>query len=232
VHPCSPAGRSSGAQGALSAALRLSDGGPRVAEVDGLIAELRRARFGDTCNFYSDAVPGAGERRERLRRYLTARWSAPVLLVGEAPGWAGARLSGIAFTSEHQLGLGPQKEPSATIVHRVLAELGAEDTCLLWNACPSHPFRPGHPRSNRRPTALEVAAGRPFLEALRHGRRVVAVGRVAAAALGGGAHVRHPSHGGATRFRDGLAVFLAEELAAPQPRRCPGPTVGLEGPLA
>jgi hypothetical protein len=43
---------------------------------------------------------------------------------------------------------------------------------------------------------------------LARGRRVIAVGRLAEAVLAAPA-VRHPSHGGARAFRDGLVQLLA-----------------------
>ena len=156
-----------------------------------LIGRLVRAEIGATFNFYRDGA-GAATRRQRLRAYLEARQDAPFLLVGEAAGYRGARVSGIPFTSERQLtGTGPA-EASATIVHHVLAELGLEEDVLLWNVVPTHP---GTETSNRPPTRAEIAAGLPFLGRLVPGRRTVAVGRVAHAALGG-TYVRHPSHGG------------------------------------
>jgi len=89
-------------------------------------------------------------------------------------------------------------------VHRTLRELGVEDDVLLWNVVPTHP---GTPTSNRPPTRDEIAVARPFLDAVTCGRTVVAVGRVAAAALDA-PYVRHPSHGGATAFADGLRRML------------------------
>ena len=76
---------------------------------------------------------------------------------------------------------------------------------LCWNVVPTHP---GTERSNRRPTRPEVAGGLPFLERLARGRHTIAVGRLAHSVLGG-EYVRHPSHGGATAFRDGLREALA-----------------------
>jgi uracil-DNA glycosylase len=126
------------------------------------------------------------------------------VLVGEAAGYRGARVSGIAFTSERQLtGTGPA-EASATIVHRTLAELGIADEVLLWNVVPTHP---GTATSNRTPTRDEIARARPFLDAVTRGRTVVAVGRIAAATLGA-PYVRHPSHGGAAEFAAGLRRML------------------------
>ena len=165
----------------------------------GFVERLASARIGDTFNQYAES----GLRRERLARYLHERRRAPILLVGEAPGYRGARVSGIPFTSERQLsGAGPA-EATATIVHRVLAELGLQDA-LLWNLVPTHP---GTAASNRPPTRSEIEQSAPFLAELAAGRRVVAIGRLAHARLGG-PYVRHPSHGGAAAFRCGLVEAL------------------------
>jgi uracil-DNA glycosylase len=165
-----------------------------------LTAELAAARIGATYNQYAFSPM----LRRRLRAYLEERAHAPIVLVGEAPGYRGARVSGIPFTSERQLtGSGPA-EASATIVHRVLAELGVEDDVLLWNVVPTHP---GTPTSNRPPTRREIEASRPFLDAVTRGRSVIAVGRIAAQALDA-PYVRHPSHGGAQAFAAGVRHML------------------------
>jgi hypothetical protein len=170
--------------------------------MDELIDALTRARIGATFNFYREGE-GAAVRCERLRAYLESRRRAPFLLVGEAAGYRGARVSGVPFTSERQLtGRGPA-EASATIVHRVLTELGLEESVLLWNVVPTHP---GTEDSNRPPRSDEIAAGLPFALELARGRCVVAVGRCAEAALEA-PYVRHPSHGGAAEFRAGLLAF-------------------------
>jgi uracil-DNA glycosylase len=167
---------------------------------DRFVARLATAQIGRTFNQYR----ASRLLRKRLDAYLAARLDAPLLLVGEAPGYRGARVSGIPFTSERQLtGTGPA-EATATLVHRVLAELGIEQDVLLWNVVPTHP---GTESSNRSPTRIEVETSLPFLRYLTGGRRAVAVGRVAHAVLGG-PYVRHPSHGGAEAFRDGLIESL------------------------
>jgi uracil-DNA glycosylase family 4 len=166
-----------------------------------LVGRLAAARIGETFNQYA-ASPLL---RDRLRSYLDARARAQVVLVGEAAGYRGARVSGIPFTSERQLtGCGPA-EATATIVHRVLAALGVEDKVLLWNVVPTHP---GGERSNRRPTLEEIEAASPFLEEVTRGRAVIAVGRLAAASLDA-QYVRHPSHGGAAAFEEGLRQAFA-----------------------
>jgi uracil-DNA glycosylase len=166
------------------------------------VERLSSARIGRTFNFYRDG-DGADVRRERLLEYLEANAGTRLLLVGEAAGYRGARISGIPFTSERQLtGRGPA-EASATIVRRVLGELELEAVC--WNVVPTHP---GTASSNRPPTQAEVSASLPFLEEVARGRRIVAVGRLAARATGA-PYVRHPSHGGAAGFRAGLLAFAA-----------------------
>ena len=100
-----------------------------------LVERLAAAKIGTTFNQYAASPLLCG----RLRSYLEDRANAKVVLVGEAAGYRGARVSGIPFTSERQLtGSGPA-EATATVVHRVLAELGVEDEVLLWNVVPTHP---------------------------------------------------------------------------------------------
>ncbi len=169
----------------------------------GFVERVVEARIGSTFNFYRD-----GERAAllsaRLAAYLEERSGAPLLLVGEAPGYRGTRVSGIPLTSERQLtGAGPV-ESTATVVHGALAELGLEQAVLLWNVVPTHP---GDSGSNRRPLRSEVEAGLPFARELARGRRVVPLGRIANEALGG-RYLRHPAHGGAAEFRRGLAELF------------------------
>jgi hypothetical protein len=171
-------------------------------QAERFVARLASARIGTTFNFYREGV-GADLRRARLLEYLETRAASSLLLVGEAAGYRGARVSGIPFTSERQLtGRGPA-EATATIVQRVLAELEVDAIC--WNVVPTHP---GTATSNRRPTHSEVEASRPFLDELVRGRQILAIGRLAARVTGA-PYVRHPSHGGGAEFRAGLLAFAA-----------------------
>jgi hypothetical protein len=171
-------------------------------DAEKFVNRLAAARIGATHNFYREG-DGADLRCDRLRRYLEERDAAPLLLVGEAAGFRGARVSGIPFTSERQLtGTGPA-EASATIVQRTLAELEVDALC--WNVVPTHP---GTESSNRRPTRAEVDASLAFFEELAHGRRILAVGRLAERVTSA-PYIRHPSHGGAAGFRAGLLRFCA-----------------------
>jgi uracil-DNA glycosylase len=175
--------------------------------VSAFVMELASARIGATHNQYA----GSALRRRRLVEYLESRATARILLVGEAAGYRGARVSGLAFTSERQLtGSGPS-EISATIVHRTLEELGIADDVLLWNLVPTHPHDRGRPESNRRPTRGEISDARRFVDALAgsgpSNRLLLAVGRLAQRELGA-PYVRHPSHGGGADFRATLAAWL------------------------
>ncbi len=164
-------------------------------------------------------------RTANLLAYLERRPRPRALLAGEAMGWRGGRFSGIAFTSERQLAQwgapfaqsstkdGGWTESSATIIHGVLDELGAEHEVVLWNTVPFHPHPAGRPLANRAPKVGEVTLGRPYLErlvALLQPTQVIAVGRVSEGALGDLAtgRVRHPAQGGATQCREGLRALL------------------------
>ena len=166
-----------------------------------LVERLAATEIGETYNQYA-ASPML---RGRLRAYLESRADAEVVLVGEAAGYRGARVSGLPFTSERQLTGTGAAEATATIVHRVLAQLGVEDEVLLWNVVPTHP---GSETSNRRPTRAEVEAASPFLRELTRTRLAIAVGRLAAEVLEA-PYVRHPSHGGAAAFEQGLRQAFA-----------------------
>ena len=164
------------------------------------VRRLSAAQIGRTFNQYAESALC----RDRVAAYLERRRQAHYVLVGEAPGYRGARVSGIPFTSERQLTGTGRAEATATIVQRTLAELGVADDVLLWNVVPTHP---GTVRANRRPTSAEIRGGMPYLEELLVGRVPIAVGRVAQAVLGGG-YVRHPSHGGGAEFRAGLLLSI------------------------
>jgi uracil-DNA glycosylase len=199
------------------------------APIEALLADLSQATIGTTFNPFREAgpddVPDAPAiRLANLRHYLMERAGADTIAVGEAAGYQGMRWSGIAFTSEFDLlrwgdpyrrssrRPRPWKEPSGTIVHGLLEELGAERRVILWNTVPTHPGLEGQPLSNRRPKRPEIAAGLIYVERLidiLRPRVVVGVGRIAAEMLGSRAvYVRHPAQSGATAFRLGMRALL------------------------
>lgn len=163
--------------------------------------------------------------------YLTARLEAqlPVLLVGEAPGYRGTRRTGVPFSSEkivltHPFFTSrkefsienidnPIAESSASIVWKTMDEL--QFYPLIWASFPFHPHQPGNEESNRAPTKDEILVGQTFLQSLLEIfeiTTVAAIGRAAKKTLGllhiPAICIRHPSHGGANLFRNGLSEFV------------------------
>ena len=180
----------------------------------------------------SDDSAGNGphERCRRLEAHLSIQ--PGYLLIGEASGYQGCRISGIPFTSERLIMEGvvprlphegarlstrdkPWSEPSATIVWGTLRALGIAERTILWNAFPWHPHASAKPHSNRTPSPAECTQGLPVLEALLSLFplvQVLAVGRHAERALlqieRAAPALRHPAMGGASAFRQGLKAAL------------------------
>jgi len=192
------------------------------------VADLAAASVGRTVNPYRidhqvddlDRPNAAQTRSDNLLTYLRSHPAPRLMLVGEAPGYRGCRFSGIAFTSERSLPPAQWsslhargwQEPSATIVHGALTATGLEEETVLWNAVPFHPAG-AVPLTNRTPTKAELAAGLEWLDrlvAILQPQQIVAIGRSAASLLPGVPLLRHPANGGATLFRQGLAVLAAE----------------------
>ncbi|MDJ0753423.1 MAG: uracil-DNA glycosylase [Ardenticatenaceae bacterium] len=178
----------------------------------------------DYVNFY-----GESSLRKNLSGYLSIMQtqSPSLLLVGEAPGYLGGRLTGIPFTSPRIVKTHPyfarrsrrflidsnQSEQSATIVWETFATLDVVPLC--WNAFPFHPHLPGNTQSNRPPKADELAFGRPFIYDLIQifqPRTIAAVGRKAEKQLQQldlpHTYIRHPSRGGKKAFVNGLRKLL------------------------
>lgn len=172
--------------------------------------------------------------RHNLRCYLQAMLSRPgrrVLLVGEALGYRGGKLTGIPFSSEMLLRRAPHlflrslrgqlelegrtSEATATIVWEALAR--RRRIPLFWNAFPFHPHQPERPDSNRAPTAREISEGQAYLQLLAelYQPQVIAgLGhkgtRSASLAFPDRqvTQIRHPSYGGKSDFMRGIASLL------------------------
>lgn len=208
--------------------------------IDAFIRDLSLVELrDDACNEYAPGDPNNARRRENLRRYLCLMAERPpaTLLLMEAPGYRGCRLTGVPVTSRKILLQGVPAlgifgvaagfrdvddpgfervygEQSATIVWGALADLGVSP--LIWNTFPFHPHKAGRPLSNRKPRAAEIKLGAAFLRRLLQLWRfeqVIAVGNVAFDALQkegmNCAKVRHPAHGGKNDFVAGLTALLS-----------------------
>lgn len=191
--------------------------------MEALIEALAKAESpddaGDMYNPFAYAASEKGDRnairRANFRLYLQqmAEYRPSAILVMEAPGYRGMRLTGVPVTSRKLLREGVESlglfgasrgyqdvnepgferiegEQSATIVWGTLAALAkdGQPPALIWNAYPFHPHKPDSPLTNRPPRRTEVAQGAIFLRMMldlyaAHLRMIVAVGNVADASL-------------------------------------------------
>lgn len=182
-------------------------------------------------NQYSDEWKYHSIARNNLKCYFEQMMliKPTILLVGEAPGYNGCRLTGVPFTSEqiiferinHNGLFGKengylvrkpeylQKEPTATIVWKALKE--QRITPLLWNAFPFHPHQNNNKESNRRPNKAELIFGVSVLKMVINVfeiKRLISVGKISYQLLNTESiqseYIRHPSNGGKKEFEDGL----------------------------
>lgn len=209
--------------------------------IDSFIQALAAEQAGD--NVYNQYAPGDPDnaiRRANFRRYLLEMQQRKVqhLLVMEAPGYRGCRLTGVPVTSRKILleGLPELKlfgkeqgyqatddagfenvygEQSATIVWKTLAKLRV--TPLIWNSFPFHPHQPDQARSNRRPRKSELRTGAAYLKRIIEHfqpKKIIAVGNVAHETLIdmeiNAQKIRHPAQGGKNDFVAGLEAIFGD----------------------
>lgn len=173
-------------------------------------------------------------KAENLRCYLQAviervnqRHEKRVLLVGEALGYRGGKLTGIPFSCGQMFDrfhhpllkvLKPnvelydvENENTATMVWEYLAS--TKRTPLFWNAYPFHPYPEGEPLKNRAPNASEVTKGVEYLRALAdifQPQWIAGIGGKGVSCAQKAFpdrkihQIRHPSFGGKRDFVDGM----------------------------
>ncbi|PJF41350.1 MAG: uracil-DNA glycosylase [Chloroflexi bacterium] len=201
------------------------------------IDKLARTEVADDAfNQYAYGNDANTIRRENLRLYLHQMTEiAPrILMVGEAPGYKGCRLTGVPFSNEYLLvngidsvGLFGQergyrktdetakagREQTATIIWETALKLNIVP--LAWNAFPFHPHKAGNTWSNRTPRASELRLGGELLSefvSLFEIETIIAVGNKAEATLQKlnvpCAKVRHPAQGGKRDFVAGMTALV------------------------
>ena len=206
--------------------------------IDQLITSISNYQNNRLFNPCSQSCPNEISKKYYLqrRKNLIAHLSCPdplCIIIGEAPGYRGARFTGVPFTSEkllidqsiprvgHPKGKRittrhiPWKEPSATIVWEELHKLQVADRTILFNAVPWHPEGADGPLSNRPPKAAEKKAGQECLSLfidLFQDIPVMALGNIASESLNRlsieHTKIRHPANGGAPLFRAGATIFI------------------------
>lgn len=164
-----------------------------------------------------------------LKAYIAylQQHDADILLIGEAPGYRGCRLTGIPFTSGEVIKTSrhtifkeiggeivlPQivSENTATILWQFLGN--TKSVPILWNAFPFHPHQSETPESNRKPDVSEIKEGETYLRIiydLFKPKKLCSLGRVGESILreifpqSTITYIRHPSHGGKKAFIEGM----------------------------
>lgn len=201
--------------------------------INNFISELTGYKSSCTVfNMYQVEIDGAEIRRNNLRLYLQKMktLNPSVLLLGEAPGYKGARLTGVPFTSEviiknesffdrkagYQYVNSPDNlewELSASIVWGKISALN--DKPLLWNIFPFHPHQSDDILSNRTPSKKELLIGKAYLKMLLEifdFKKIIALGRKSESQLRDMDidyhYVRHPANGGKKQFELGIDKYL------------------------
>jgi len=170
-------------------------------------------------------------RRDNLKLYLEkmSKINPSILLLGEAPGYKGCRLTGIPFSSERVLSKNDffknqsyvcineindlESEISATIVWDELENYS--DKPLIWNIFPFHPHKSDDIKTNRTPTNKELLLGKEYLQQLLNIfdiKKIIALGRKPESQISDlgldFVYVRHPANGGKNKFIDGLKTEM------------------------
>lgn len=186
-------------------------------------------------------LPDAAEmRRKNLYNYFESFVQRPpVMVIGEAPGPWGCRFSGIPFTGERQLVMNelpfqgrrsstdnptlsvrkstPYVSNSARVFWGTMKKYHPE--FLVWNCVPIHPYKKGTILSVRTPTIVEVLHYSGILSeilSLLKPEKIIALGRKAEFSLHQlgipCSYVRHPSQGGAARFKKGIEQIFKKRV--------------------
>lgn len=207
--------------------------------IDKLISDLAAETFDeDVYNEYAPNNPNNLIRQANLRLYLTGmeQRKPAHLMVMEAPGYRGCRLTGVPVTSRKILlegtsGLGVfgtdkgyqntddmgfenvYGEQSATIVWGTLNQIGIVP--LVWNSFPFHPRKGSEARTNRKPRKAETTLGASYLKRIIEHfqpKVIIGVGKIAQGTLRAmdieAEKVRHPAQGGKNDFVAGMTAIL------------------------
>jgi len=196
--------------------------------LDKFLNLLKERESSDTvCNQYKDK-----EILNNLKLYLQflLENKHDVILIGEAPGYRGCKITGIPFSSgniikesKHKMF---QELRNKIKIRQVIAENTAKifwdfienkNLPILWNAFPFHPHEKFKPNTNRKPTKSEIKEGEKYLlmiYELFKPKKICSLGKVGEAILKNIfpdkeiIYIRHPSYGGKAEFIKGMNNFV------------------------
>ena len=203
-----------------------------MSAIESFLDTLKRPRNSSSvANPYRDA--GAVNNLRLYLEYMMNIQGRRVLLVGEAPGFKGCRITGIPFTSGrvvteicHPLfnsfrsSLSLPKivaENTATIVWQYLSDKTVVP--LFWNSFPFHPHPVGNKNKNRAPNKKEIQQGARYLKllfAMFEPDVVAGIGAKGVECANKAfpelviEYVRHPSYGGKSEFIAGMDKIIGQ----------------------
>ncbi len=194
------------------------------------IAELKKQKNTPTvANPY--LVPGVAANLQAYLEVMLKVEGKRILLIGEAPGYKGCKITGVPFTSgkvfeniRHPVLLEVKKklvlkkveaEGTATIVWNYLA--AKNNTPLFWNSFPYHPHPEDNEDKNRAPNNDEMKSGIRFLYALNRMFKPELIAGIGYSGTGSARqafperqiqYIRHPSFGGKSDFIEGMNKII------------------------
>lgn len=212
--------------------------------VKSFVGELASVRLPNVFNPYSDTCAlhdlpkAAALRRQNLVSLLQSLLDlgCDTVWMGRDLGYRGGRRTGLALTDEAHLPWVTRVYRGASAVRATSGEAVAERTAaeiwgalpqldippLLWNVFPFHPHEGGDGMSNRKFSVSELAQAEELNAQLFEGlgiRRAISIGQDAASyAQRFGlkvSTVRHPSYGGTSEFRAGIAAIYGLRSVRP-----------------
>lgn len=201
-----------------------------MSPIDELICELQQQPDSPTVtNQYLD--PDIANNLRLYLNYMLGIEDKRILMVGEAPGYNGCRLTGIPFTSgavfeqfDHpllnnlkpRLRLGKIKEPTAKIVWEYLSE--TKRSPVFWNAFPFHPHPKDSLNENRGAlTNSEIETGKQYLHIIHSIFKPEIAAGIGKKGFESAQkvfpdldvfYIRHPSFGGKLKFIKGMDHIL------------------------
>jgi len=185
---------------------------------------------GTVFNPYED--PKVANNLKAYLSYMLTNDGKDILLVGEAPGHRGCRITGIPFTSgtvinskKHnifkEIGKGihlskVESENTAKIVWEYLE--GKDQFPLFWNSFPFHPHPENLADKNRKPTHDEIQEGIEYLVELKSVFPPKIIGGIGHLGVSCAKqvfpkkeviYIRHPSYGGEKYFIEGMNKIIS-----------------------